>query len=146
MKDFKQRFISQLINEEPLPPRVDLEGAPEGDEMSDEVAFNQTLDQDTDTSDFDVSQAQASASELQAQQRAGQTEQIRGWIDSIGEFTSFLNDLGPESIQSKISGAECDTLLADISKTETKHIARIAQELSGLGERLKGFVNTNDDA
>jgi hypothetical protein len=72
-------------------------------------------------------------------------EQLKGWIDRIDEFSTYLNGTGPDSIQSKLNSAEPDTLFDKISTAETKKIARVAVELTSLNEMLKGYLATAND-
>ena len=74
-----------------------------------------------------------------------QTNELRSWIQEIDGFKSYLNGTDGESLQAKINGAECDTLFNEISRSETKKIARIAQDLSALVESLKGYLLSHED-
>lgn len=74
-----------------------------------------------------------------------QTNELRAWIEEIDGFKRYLNGTDGESLQAKINGAECDTLFNEISRSETKKIARIAQDLSALVESLKGYLLSHED-
>jgi len=74
-----------------------------------------------------------------------QIGQLEVWINKIDDFKTFLNGTEGESLQSIINSADCDTLLNDISRSETKKIARIAQDLSALVESLKGYLLSHED-
>tara|TARA_B100001559_G_C16478086_1_gene612382 strand:- start:1456 stop:1872 length:417 start_codon:yes stop_codon:yes gene_type:complete len=76
---------------------------------------------------------------------AQMTGQIEGYIGKIGEFNEFLNGMGGESLQSQLNNADCDTIFNDIARSETKKISRIAQDLSGLIESLKGYLLSHED-
>ena len=150
MKDFKTRFIKQL-NETPVaPPIPDIEEV--GDEvldgnpgMTDQDAFDSTLDDPENSDDFNLDGRKAEVSNLQAQERDGQIGEIMGWITRMQETIEWLNGLGPESIQSKRSSADCDTLFAEVSKANTKKIGRIASEIASLAQEFGVYVNKNDD-
>lgn len=71
--------------------------------------------------------------------------ELKTWIDEIDSFKNYLNGTDDNSIQAKINSADCDTLLNDISRSETKKIARIAQDLSALVESLKGYLLSHED-
>ena len=73
------------------------------------------------------------------------TNIIQGWITQIQEFNEFLNGLGSTSMQAQLNNADCDTLFADISRSETKKISRIAQDLSALSESFKGYLLSAED-
>ena len=140
MKDFKTRFLKEL-NDAP----VSNEEPPVDAPVSDADAFGQSLDPETNPDDFEISDQKAQVSVLQSQEREGQIGEIMGWIQRIEDTVQFLNGLDPESIQSKLSSADCDTLFKKVSQAETKKIGRIAQELAALGQGLSVYVNTNDD-
>tara|TARA_Y100000310_G_C20645456_1_gene796306 strand:+ start:374 stop:805 length:432 start_codon:yes stop_codon:yes gene_type:complete len=71
--------------------------------------------------------------------------EIKEWIDKVEGFTEFLNGLDDNSLQSKLNNADCDTLFANVSRSETKKISRIAQDLSGLVESLKGHLLSSEE-
>ena len=48
-------------------------------------------------------------------------------------------------MQAQLNNAECDTMFADVSRSETKKIARTAQDLSALVESLKGYLLSAED-
>lgn len=74
-----------------------------------------------------------------------QMGQLKSYISEIEKFKDFLNGTENDSLQAKINGAECDTLFKEISRSETKKIARIAQDLSSLVESLKGYLLSHED-
>jgi len=155
MKDmFSKKFLKSLIQEElaaqPTVPAVPAEID------DDAAAFNATLDGDTDPNDFgdrEIRGAQDQVDTLQAQERQNHTGVISDWIAQLANFALFLNGTAEEnqaagvgpSIQSQLADAPCDSLLDAVSKSETKKITRIAQELSALREAMKGLAATNDD-
>lgn len=67
----------------------------------------------------------------------GELEEV---IVRVSEFTEYLNGTDSESLQRRLNNADCDTLFAQISRSETKKISRIAQDLSALVESLKGYI------
>lgn len=146
MSIFSKRFAKSLVREaEELPPPVPpVDDAPGGD-MSDADAFASTLDAETSPEDFnDIEGAQAEVDNLQAAEKAKQSEVINNWITKLDEVAEFLNGMDPGSMQSQLSDSPCDSLLDSISKSETKKITRIAQEVSALKEALKGYINSAD--
>ena len=77
-------------------------------------------------------------------QNTAQRGTIESWVGRVGEFVEFLN--GTEgSIQRQLADADCDTMFNDVSRSETKKITRIAQDLSALEQSLKGYLISNDD-
>ena len=81
----------------------------------------------------------------QKEQNAAMSSQINGWITQIEDFSNFLNGLDGTSLQSQLNNAPCDTLFDNVSKSETKKISRIAQDLRGLVESLKGYLLSSDE-
>lgn len=76
---------------------------------------------------------------------AQMTGQIEGYITKIKDFNEFLNGMDGGSLQSQLNNADCDTIFNDIARSETKKISRIAQDLSGLVESLKGYLLSHED-
>jgi len=73
-----------------------------------------------------------------------QRDQIQGWIGQLETFNGFLNGVDSNSMQAQLNNADCDTLFNGVSKSETKKISRIAQDISGLVESLKGYLLSAD--
>tara|TARA_R110000787_G_scaffold100723_2_gene205793 strand:- start:90 stop:470 length:381 start_codon:yes stop_codon:yes gene_type:complete len=71
--------------------------------------------------------------------------QVRNWINQLEAFVTYLNGLDGDSIQATLNNADCDTLLSDIARGETKKISRAAQDLSRLVESLKGYLLSAED-
>lgn len=108
-------------------------------------------EEDTDAG-LDLSQSLAQdtpdnpAINYKKQQTEQQIATIEGWLSKIQEFTQFLNGIEDgQSIQAQLNNADCDTLFNSVSKSETKKISRIAQDLSGLIESLKGYLLSNSE-
>ena len=72
--------------------------------------------------------------------KAAQVAGLKEWISMIDDFIDYLNAPNPNSIQSKLHAAGCDTMYDDIARSEKKKIARLAAELSSLSESLKGYL------
>ena len=81
----------------------------------------------------------------QKEQNVAMTQSIGQWIEQIDQFTDFLNGLDGASLQSQLNGAPCDTLFNKVSTSETKKISRIAQDLRGLVESLKGYLLSSEE-
>ena len=145
MKTFTERFFKVLVTEQ-------------GDsaEEADQLAAAAELDAGTDPSMLDiqdvpegqplapVGSSDNPASELQKQQNVQYSTQIEGWVVDIEGFINYLNGLGEDSLNSQINNAPCDTIFDDISRSETKKIGRIAQDLRSLSESLKSYLIAND--
>lgn len=78
-------------------------------------------------------------------QNSNQRGTIESWIGRVSEFTEFLNGVGGDSLQRQLADADCDTLFNEVSRSETKKITRIAQDLSALQESLKGYLISSDE-
>jgi hypothetical protein len=93
--------------------------------------------------DFDVQQP--GRAQLVDQHKAGQIKLLDEWIMQLDSFIEFLNGTAPDSVQSKLHGAPCETIFQDIARSEKKKIARLAAELSSLSESFKGYkISAND--
>lgn len=107
-------------------------------DMSPDAAVQGVMDSPSSAAGLDVRPAPdvAYRNKLKAQQQ----QTLAVWIQKIMDTVEYLNGLGAESMQATLNQAECDTLFADVARTESKKIARIAQELSGLEQSLKGYL------
>jgi hypothetical protein len=109
---------------------------------SDREAMAQQLDT-AQPQDFDVQQQ--GRAQLMDQHKVGQIKQLDEWIGQLDTFIEFLNGTSPDSIQSKLHEAPCETIFQDIARSEKKKIARLAAELSSLSEAFKGYkISAND--
>lgn len=109
------------------------------DEEQDEMALQQGLDQDTDPMAFnDVPDVPVPSAEMSAVGKS--TAQLNDWITKIEDFTEYLNGLSPNSINYELNRADCSTIMADVQRSETKKISRVAQDLSSLAQSLKQYL------
>jgi hypothetical protein len=109
------------------------------DEEQDELALQQGLDQDTAPDAFnDVPDVPVETSEMSAVGKS--TQQLNDWINKIEDFTEYLNGLSPNSINYELNRADCSTIMADVQRSETKKISRVAQDLSSLAQSLKQYL------
>ena len=130
---FANKFKLVLEEEIPAAPIDDGGGVPVG--LPDDGASpdSQTIDAVSDVAPSPVGDYKRAESDRMK-------SELQEWVGRISEFNEFLNGMESESLQKKLNGADCDTLFADISRSETKKISRIAQDLSGLIESLKGYI------
>jgi ABC-type oligopeptide transport system substrate-binding subunit len=77
---------------------------------------------------------------LQKQQTFNTIGTLETWIGSVSEFITFLNGLDESSMNMQINKADCDSILADVQRSESKKISRLAQDLSSLEESLKQYL------
>ena len=134
MSLFEKRF--KLLLEEPAVPEVPVSDVPVG---GDEV----TPDTDTISAVDDV--PTNPALNYKKEITSAQNAELQSWITEIEGFKNYLNGTDDNSLQKKINSAECDTLFNEISRSETKKISRIAQDLSALIESLKGYLLAHED-
>jgi len=136
MKTFTQRFFKVLQEQDELEGPV---GPPPEADLGDVDAATASLDPATDPAAFnDVGDNPAQAYEKEQDAQMGSS--LQEWIGSIEGFIDVLNGLDSNSINSQINNAACDSLFEDIARSETKKIARIAQDLRGLSESLKSYL------
>lgn len=77
---------------------------------------------------------------LKKQQTARTINTLTTWIGEVENFIDYLNGTDEGSINFAINSAECDSILTDIQRSESKKISRLAQDLSSLGESLKQYL------
>ena len=109
------------------------------DLATDELALKQGLDQDTPDSQFD-DVPDVPVPDAQASQTAKSTQLLNDWIVKIEEFIEYLNGLSPNSVNYELNRADCSTIMADVQRSESKKISRVAQDLSSLSESLKQYL------
>lgn len=138
MSLFKNKFKTLLEQdeEEIKPPVEPTEGSPlEGE-----------VDPGTSPEDFGAAvNPEEDISAIKQQSLDSQKQELQGWIQKIEEFVEFINGVNENSLQSKLHNCPCDTMFEKIASSETKKIARVAVDLSALGEALKGYLIVGDE-
>ena len=125
MNAFKEKFVD-LITER-LHPGKDLDDDPLG------------LDPGTPEDTFDdVPENPAIA--LRKQQYGQTISTLRSWIEETERWIEQLNGIDGDSMNSKLNSVDCDSILADVARSESKKISRLAQDLSSLSESLKQYL------
>ena len=76
----------------------------------------------------------------QANQVTDATGKLNHWIVKIEDFIEYLNGLSPESMNYELNRADCSSIMADVQRSESKKISRVAQDLSSLSEALKQYL------
>jgi len=128
MKVFQNKFINLLEQD-------DTQQAPQNDAQ----AFRTGLDDNTDPEAFnDV--PDNPVAQFQAQQTANTIGTLQTWISEVESFIEYLNGLDDSSMNSQLNRVDCDSVLADVQRSESKKISRLAQDLSGLSESLKQYL------
>lgn len=135
MKLFERRFnvvleadAAPVTQQEPTPPQDDKE------------AMAKTLNTAT-PEDFDIKGRE----QVVDQRKGEQIQALKGWIEQIDSFITFLNGTDPGSIQMQLHAAPCDSIFEDMARSEKKKIARLAAELSSLSEAMKGYLISAND-
>lgn len=145
MKTFTERFFKILQEADEETPVSDAEAAAnELEAGTDPSMLDVEPGPEVSPMGIDSPAGGNPADELKKQQNAQFAGQIEGWVVKIEEFIDYLNGLGEDSLNSQINSAPCDTIFDDISRSETKKIGRIAQDLRSLSESLKSYLISND--
>jgi len=132
MSTFQKKFLKILEAPEDLPPMDD-------ESMEDAEAFNGGLDQETNPEDFnDV--PDNPLNDVRRQQFGQTISKLEGWINQVEGWVETLNGLGEGSMNAELSKADCDSVMAEVRRSESKKISRLAQDLSSLGESLKQYL------
>ena len=137
MAIFNKYFANILTEQDkPEPELATPEAAPVTD---DRASMQSELDKDTQAHEFDV---QAVTREQMAARKtnAAQAIELQTWVKNIDKFLEYLNSPDTNSVQTQLHVAPCDSLFEKVAKSETKKIARVCVELSGLSERLKAYL------
>jgi len=112
--------------------------APEVTADAENAAMAAELDAGTPPESFntDVGQVEVIRKESLAKQKKILSE----WVAEIESFVEYVNGVNQTSVQAQLHNAGCDTLFEKIASSEHRRISRIAVELSGLAEALKGYL------
>ena len=142
---FRKKFLD-LINEAP----EDVAVAEPALDDSEQQAVADTLEPETDPQALAVPDNPEIALRQQQSQRTIQS--LTTWISEIGNFIEYLNGTDDGSVNHALNAADCDSLMTDVQRSESKKISRLAQDLSSLEESLKQYLllarrkETNSDS
>lgn len=131
MNAFQRKFHRLLEAPEDIPVETE----------TDTEAFDSGLDTSTDPSAFD-DVPDNPINTLKRQQYTQTVDTIQGWITNVEDWIEVLNGLDQGSMNFILNQADCDSVMADIRRSESKKISRLAQDLSGLSESLKQYLLT----
>ena len=129
------KFFSNIIKEQDEP---ELE-VPAVRPSEDRTSMEAELDKGTVPQEFDV-KAVTREQMASRQTNSAQAIELQTWVRNIDKFLEYLNSPDINSVQTQLHMAPCDTLFEKVAKSETKKIARVCVELSGLSERLKAYL------
>jgi hypothetical protein len=133
MNSFRKRFLG-LLEEAPEDTIV----APENEAGAEQAAVADTMDQPEAANQLTIPDNPEIALKQQQTQRTIQT--LTTWIGEVENFIDYLNGTDEGSINFALNSADCDSLMTDIQRSESKKISRLAQDLSSLGESLKQYL------
>jgi hypothetical protein len=112
-------------------------------------AFEASLDDGTDPTDFEVnadqpstpiSPADKAVHDAMSKRNQEIVNELQGWITEIETFLAFLNSEDPSSIQSRLAGAEPDTVMDKMKQSQQTKISRVASDLASLHQNFLGFM------
>lgn len=127
------RYLKEASLEEDLGPEMER-GAMENS-LDDDVSADEF---DTDLS-MEPSDADAAVADAMSERNRQMTAELEKWIQNIEEFLAFLNGEEPNSVQSRLSGAEPDTIMDKMKQSQQTKISRVASDLAALHQNFLGF-------
>lgn len=133
MNSFRKKFLG-LLEEAPEDTIV----APDVDAGAEQAAVADTMDAPESADQLTIPDNPEIALKQQQTQRTIQT--LTTWIGEVENFIDYLNGTDAGSINYALNAADCDSLMTDIQRSESKKISRLAQDLSSLGESLKQYL------
>lgn len=143
MIDFQQKFMKSLLKEAEISAGEEA-ATIDADNVSDEEAFSKSLDADTSAETFNDVKPNPEHS-IKQEQLAASIGTLQGWITEVEGFIAFLNGLDEGSMNYQLNRADCDSIMADVRRSESKKISRLAQDLSSLSEALKQYLLSADN-
>lgn len=106
------------------------------------AAMSAELDAGTSADSFDSDTGRVEV--IRKESLAKQKNTLSEWVAEIERFVQYVNGVNDTSVQAQLHNAGCDTLFEKIASSEHRRISRIAVELSGLAEALKGYLIAGD--
>jgi len=106
------------------------------------AAMSAELDAGTSADSFDSDAGRVEV--IRKESLAKQKNTLSKWVAEIERFVQYVNGVNDTSVQAQLHNAGCDTLFEKIASSEHRRISRIAVELSGLAEALKGYLIAGD--
>lgn len=132
-----EKYFNTLLEQDEI-EQVPAEATPEAEA----TAMSAELDAGTQPSSFDSDAGRVEI--IRKESLAKQKKKISEWIAEISRFVEYINGVNDNSLQGQLHNAGCDTLFEKIASSEHRRISRIAVELSGLSEALKGYLIAGD--
>lgn len=131
-----EKYFTTLLEQDSQPPAPapQTEQAPDAESS----AMAAELESGTDPKSFDADIGQVEV--IRKESLAKQKKILSEWVAEIEKFVEYVNGVNNNSVQAQLHNAGCDTLFEKIASSEHRRISRIAVELSGLAEALKGYL------
>lgn len=129
-----EKLFTNLLEKEEIEPVPAPEVTPEAEG----AAMEAELDAGTPPESFDTDAGQVEV--IRKESLAKQKKILADWVSEIERFLEYVNGVNERSIQAQLHNAGCDTLFEKIASSEHRRISRIAVELSGLAEAMKGYL------
>lgn len=129
---FRHNFLKVLSEQDETDIGLDA------DENAEAEAIANELEPTTSPQALDVPDNPELA--LRKQQNARTTQTLDTWINEIANFIEYINGTSEGSINYALNAADCDSLMTDVQRSESKKISRLAQDLSSLEESLKQYL------
>ena len=128
-----EKYFNTLLEQDDV-EEIPADASPEAEA----TAMSAELDSGTQPSSFDSDAGRVEI--IRKESLAKQKGKISEWISEISRFVEYINGVNENSLQGQLHSAGCDTLFEKIASSEHRRISRIAVELSGLSEALKGYL------
>lgn len=142
-ESFKNILAASLrpINEADL--AIEMQGSLGADDLDSEQAeFEAQMADDVDA--IDPANYNREEQKLQAhlKKRAEENNELLSqWVQTIDDFTSFVNDPNREdSIKNIIERAMPGSVLEKIKKAEARRLTRVSTEAAALSQALKSYI------
>lgn len=132
-----EKYFNTLLEQDEV-ETAPVEVTPEAED----AAMSAELDAGTPAGSFDSDAGKVEV--IRKESLAKQKSILSEWVAEIERFVQYVNGVNETSVQAQLHNAGCDTLFEKIASSEHRRISRIAVELSGLAEALKGYLIAGD--
>jgi hypothetical protein len=129
-----EKYFNTLLEQDEIQIAPEEDITPDGET----AAMQAELDSGTPANSFDSDVGKVEV--IRKESLAKQKKILSEWVSEIERFVEYVNGVNDTSVQAQLHNAGCDTLFEKIASSEHRRISRIAVELSGLAEALKGYL------
>ena len=133
-----EKYFNTLLEQDEVVPAPTEEITPDNEAN----AMKAELEAGTSAEAFDTDAGKVEV--IRKESLAKQKKILAEWVSEIERFVQYVNGVNDSSVQAQLHNAGCDTLFEKIASSEHRRISRIAVELSGLAEALKGYLIAGD--